>query len=78
MDKYIRDEFLKDSPLNRNQLAYQSGKSTETALHSLVTLIEKSLSYQETALCAFLDIEGPLITRPLHRLSPIRESTTLQ
>lgn len=57
-DSYIRNEFLKNSPLHKDQHAYQPGKSTETALHGIVTLIEKSLRYQETALCAFLDIEG--------------------
>ena len=57
-DNYIRKELLANSPLHKNQHAYQNGKSTETALHSLVTLIEKSLNFKETALCAFLDIEG--------------------
>ena len=46
------------------QHAYQHGKSTETALHSLVRLIEKSQKYQETALCAFLDIEGAFENTP--------------
>lgn len=57
-DNYIRTEFLKDSPLHKHQYAYQAGKSTETALHTLVTLIEKTLKYKETALSAFLDIQG--------------------
>ena len=57
-DNYIRSEFLKELPLHKHQYAYQQGKSTETALHCLVTKIEKSLKYKETAVCAFLDIEG--------------------
>ena len=57
-DNYIRTEFLKDSPLHKHQYAYQAGKSTETALHTLVSLVEKSLKCKESALCAFLDIQG--------------------
>ena len=40
------------------QIAYQSGKSTETALHYVVTIIEKVPHQKEVALGAFLDIEG--------------------
>jgi hypothetical protein len=45
------------TPLHRNQFAYQPGKSTETALHQLVTRIEKTLDAKGIALGAFLDIE---------------------
>jgi len=45
-------------PLQKNQHAYQAGKSTETALHSLVTRIERTVERQEYALGVFLDIEG--------------------
>ena len=34
------------------------GKSTDTALNSVVSTIEKALQNQEIALGAFLDIEG--------------------
>jgi hypothetical protein len=37
---------------------YQPGKSTERALHQLVTRIEKTLDDKGIALRAFLDIEG--------------------
>lgn len=57
-DNYIRTVHLKNAPLHKHQHAYQTGKSTESALHHLVTLIEKSQRFQETVLCAFLDIEG--------------------
>jgi hypothetical protein len=36
----------------------QTGKSTETALHHVVTRIESAIEYKEIALAAFLDIEG--------------------
>jgi hypothetical protein len=45
-------------PLHPNQHAYQAGKLVEMALHQLVVRIEKVLDQQETALGAFLDIEG--------------------
>jgi len=37
---------------------YRKGRSTVTALHSVVSVVEKSLWYKEYALIAFLDIEG--------------------
>jgi hypothetical protein len=37
VDRHIRDSALKDHPLHRNQHAYQTGKSTKTALHNVVT-----------------------------------------
>jgi len=58
IDRYIRDSVLLVHPLQKNQHAYQPGKSTETALHSLVTRIERTLERQEYALAVFLDIEG--------------------
>ena len=58
VDKYIRDEALCIAPLHRNQFAYQTGRSTETALHVVVARLEKAIKYRELALGAFLDIEG--------------------
>jgi hypothetical protein len=46
---------LRIHPLNRNQHAYQLGKSTETALHNVVTRIENAIQYKDIALGAFLD-----------------------
>jgi hypothetical protein len=40
------------------QFAYQAGKSTVSALHHLVTKIEKALSNKEVALSVFVDIQG--------------------
>lgn len=58
VDWYLREEIEKHSPLHSGQHAYRKGRSTETALHQLTSLIEKSLSQKEFALGAFLDIEG--------------------
>ena len=41
-----------------NQYAYKAGCSTVTALHTLVSEIEKSVFNQKFALCAFMDIKG--------------------
>jgi hypothetical protein len=58
VDRYLGDEALVQSPLHRNQHAYQAGKSTETALHQLVVRVDKALEQRDTALGVFLDIEG--------------------
>ncbi|XP_070068109.1 uncharacterized protein [Drosophila takahashii] len=41
-----------------NQHAYTKVKSVETALHSLVTTVERALHIKEKALGAFVDISG--------------------
>lgn len=44
--------------LSNSQHAYSKGRSTETALHSVVSALEKSLWLKEYAPIAFFDIEG--------------------
>jgi hypothetical protein len=44
-------------PLHWNQHAYLTGKSTEIALHNVVTHIENAIEHKDIALGAFLDIE---------------------
>jgi len=44
--------------ISEAQHAYTKGKSTESALHLVVSSTEKSLSIKEYTLIAFLDIEG--------------------
>jgi len=61
IDRYIRDSVLLVHPLQKNQHAYQAGKSTKTALHSLVTRTERTLEQQEYALGVFLDIKGAFV-----------------
>jgi hypothetical protein len=58
VDRHIRDGALKEYPLHRNQHAYQTGKSTETALHNVVTRIKNVIKHKDLALGAFLDIDG--------------------
>jgi hypothetical protein len=49
---------LGKNPLHINQHAYQSGKSTDTALNLVVGTIEKALQTQKIALGAFFNTEG--------------------
>lgn len=58
IEVYIREEALIGFPLHANQHAYQVGKSTDSALHCLVSKIEKSFEFGEVALGCFMDIEG--------------------
>jgi hypothetical protein len=60
LDRHIRDRAVKIHPLHRNQHAYQTGKSTETALHNMIIRIANSIGHKDIALSAFLDIEGAL------------------
>lgn len=57
-DRYIRDTCLKRTPLHNLQHAYMAGRSVESALHCVLTKIEKSMESKEYALGVFLDIEG--------------------
>jgi hypothetical protein len=58
VDRHVRDGVLRIHPLDRDQHAYQKGKSTETALHNVVTRIECAIEHKDIALGAFLDLEG--------------------
>ncbi len=56
--RQIWDGPLKRYPLHQNQHAYIAGRSCESALHQVVSKIEKALEFKEVALAAFLDIQG--------------------
>ena len=58
VDKHIREGPLNKKPLHRLQCAYQPGKSTETALHYVVTKVEEALENKRICVGAFIDIEG--------------------
>ena len=57
-DRYIKDTALLKHPLHQNQHAYLPGKSTESALHSVVNKVEYSLTNKMSTLGIFIDIEG--------------------
>lgn len=58
IDRRIREKDLEIRPLSNSQHAYQQGKGTESALHYLVTEIEKNTRNDNASLVAFIDIEG--------------------
>ena len=58
VDRFIRERSPSCEPFSKYQHAYQSGKSCQTALHEIVSRVEKSLNNKEIALGVFLDIEG--------------------
>jgi hypothetical protein len=68
VDRHIRDSALKIHPLHRNQHAYQSGKSTKTALHNVVTHTENAIQYKDIALGAFLNTEGAFDRTSFHTI----------
>jgi hypothetical protein len=45
VDRYKKDDVMRISPLHRKQFAYQTGKSTETPLHNVVTRIEIAMEH---------------------------------
>ena len=58
IDRHIRDGTLVRYPLHANQHAYLAGKSTDTALHNLVSKTERAVHGKQYALGVFLDIVG--------------------
>jgi ribonuclease HI len=58
LDWYIREKVLSQCPLNRFQFAYQAGVSTTTALHEMVTRIERTLDRGQLAIGVYIDVEG--------------------
>ena len=56
VDNFIRMR-LDPAVMSRSQHAYCKGKSTETALHTIVRCIEDSINIHEYILAAFIDIE---------------------
>jgi hypothetical protein len=49
IDLHLRPKYLGTHPLHKIQFAYQAGRPTVSALHHLVTKIEKALRYKEVA-----------------------------
>lgn len=64
IDRDLRDSTLKKAPIHKNQHAYQTGKSTETALHQLTSKIELAIDQKQYALGAFFDIAGAFDNAP--------------
>lgn len=58
MDKHIRYEELKKNPIDQNQHAYKAGRSTDSAIHSLLHELEKSIQNKKYSLFMFVDVAG--------------------
>ena len=58
VDRYLKIGPLVKHPLAATQYAYRECRSTETALHHLVSRVERQLEMKEYAIGAFLDIKG--------------------
>ena len=56
--QYLDEEVLTRDPFKGYQMAFRPGVGTDTALHNIVTNIEKSLFCGNFTLGVFLDIEG--------------------
>lgn len=57
IETFVR-ENLEEVLVAKSQHAYKKGRSTDSALHSVVTIVERSLESKEYTLATFLDIEG--------------------
>lgn len=55
---HLNDTCLINNPLSEDQHAFRSGKSTETALTTFVSKVERALHKNQLALGVFLDIQG--------------------
>lgn len=68
IDRHIREKHLKNIPLNRFKHAYQTGKSTESALHYKTDEIEKTITNEGAAIVVFLDISGAFDNTGFHAI----------
>lgn len=69
VDRYIRDKWLKINPLSTNQHAFRTGRSTDSALHSLINGIENAKADGDSALGVFMDIEGAFDNTTIEAIS---------
>ena len=56
IDRHMMEVVLKQHPIHKDQHAYNKGRSTDTALHAMVSRIEKSLPFGEAALGLFFEV----------------------
>ena len=54
----IRDTSLKTHPLSKHQHAFQKGKSTETAVSTLIDSLQHSVYRGGSAIAVSLDVRG--------------------
>lgn len=54
----VRNALQGQQALHDGQHAFRPGRSTDSALHRLVSYLENTILNREMTLCAFLDVEG--------------------
>ncbi|XP_057333529.1 uncharacterized protein LOC130672801 [Microplitis mediator] len=73
VDRHIRDEALSRTPVHHSQHAYQAGKSVETALHEVVSYVERAFRQKESVLGVFINIEGAFDNTPFEAICEAAE-----
>lgn len=58
VDRHIKEEMNETFQIHESQHAFQQGKSTESALHELVSQIENTFDKKEFLVATFMDIAG--------------------
>jgi hypothetical protein len=58
IDRFFKTGPLVKHPLAASRYAYREDRSTETALHHLVSKVQKQLEVKGYATGAFLDLEA--------------------
>lgn len=58
IDRYMKEAMQTSSSIHSSQYAFQQGKSTETALHEIVSQVEVTFINKEYAVATFMDIAG--------------------
>ncbi|WP_316206648.1 reverse transcriptase domain-containing protein, partial [Escherichia coli] len=70
----IKETVLTQNPLSPEQHAYTEIKSTVTALHKAVSLIEEEIETGEFAIGALLDVEGAFNNTPTEAICKAAEN----
>lgn len=77
LDRFLKDHLEITHPFSCDQHAFQEGKSTETALHAITSLIEETIAQKEFAIATFLDIEGAFDNIPFTEVDHALENRGL-
>jgi NADH:ubiquinone oxidoreductase subunit E len=78
VNRHIRDEVLGLRPLLQHHFAYQPGKSTEIALHHMITHTQEAVQNREITLGALQDIQGAFNTTSLEIITKAAKSMGLK
>lgn len=68
IDWYIKESVITVRPLDTHQYAYQSERSTETAVHKIVQKAEEAMENGQYALLTLIDVEGAFNNAPMETM----------